>query len=58
MVVAPPFTVSPPIGVPLPIVVDAKERRPFVKVSVVVVASLGNRYAKFASPRDEVLVSE
>jgi len=44
VVVAVPETVSPPAAVPLPIVVDARERRPPEKVSLVDVAFEGNGY--------------
>ena len=48
VVVAPPEMVSPPSCVPFPIVVDAVERRPWVKEIVVDVAFDGKRYPKFA----------
>jgi len=41
--VAVPETVRPPAAVPLPIVVDAVERSPPVKLRSVEVALLGNR---------------
>ena len=58
VVVAPPEIVSPPACDPLPIVDEPSPRKPLENVRTVEVALLGNRYAKFASPRDEVLVSE
>ena len=44
VVVAVPLTVKPPAAVPLPIVVEASERRPFENVSVVEVELLTNGY--------------
>ena len=54
VVVAPPEIVRPPDCVPLPMVVEASERRPPENVSVVVVAFDGNGYANVGSPNDEV----
>ena len=57
VVVAPPEMVRPPAWVPAPIVVDAVESRPFENVSLVVVASFGNKYPNVGKPRLEVAVS-
>lgn len=46
LVVAVPFTVSPPVAVPLPMVVDAKAVKPPLKLRSVVVAFDGKRYEK------------
>ena len=50
VVVAPPKMVRPLAWVPAPIVVDARERRPFENVSVVVVAFEGNGQSKVTLP--------
>ena len=46
VVVAAPEMVSPPVCVPLPMVVDAYEVSPPLNAKFVVVALPGNRYAK------------